>query len=194
MYILFQPFIWTVWFPILQLSHQVLLHHSHKHHVFVLWFRLSLVLQGFCSFSTSVCLFKYIKCTGTLLLIVKSETLEVLLFTTAQRWWVLCCRTRGTRHIWVFPLLYFKFLLIYLVCFFLVFLFFISLSPRRPLVWSVLSLAAALSQEPVGRHLSFALDLDVSSEFQLEAVELQQDVASRRWHVDLQCCTNTGTE
>lgn len=67
------------------------------------------------------------------------------------------------------------------------------LSSVLPLVWRVVSLAAALSQEPVGGHLPFALDLDVSSELQLEAVKLQQDVASRRRHVDLQRCTNTGT-
>lgn len=41
------------------------------------------------------------------------------------------------------------------------------------------SLAVALSQQPIGGHLPFALDVDVSSQLQLETVELPQDVASR---------------
>jgi len=54
----------------------------------------------------------------------------------------------------------------------------------------VFSLAAALPQQPIGGHLAFALELHVSSELQLEAVELQQDVAGRRRHVDPQRCVN----
>lgn len=41
------------------------------------------------------------------------------------------------------------------------------------------SLPAALSQQPIGGHLPFALDVDVSSQLQLETVELLQDVAGR---------------
>lgn len=42
----------------------------------------------------------------------------------------------------------------------------------RPPVDSALSLAVALSQQPIGGHLPFALDVDFSSELQLKAVEL----------------------
>lgn len=62
--------------------------------------------------------------------------------------------------------------------------------PSSPPLRGVLSLAVALSQQPIGGHLSFALDVDLSSQLQLEAVELLQDVAGRRWHVDLQRCTH----
>lgn len=42
----------------------------------------------------------------------------------------------------------------------------------RPPVDSALSLAIALSQQPIGGHLPFALDVDFPSELQLKAVEL----------------------
>lgn len=42
----------------------------------------------------------------------------------------------------------------------------------RPPVSSALSLAVALSQQPIGGHLPFALDVEFPSELQLKAVEL----------------------
>lgn len=40
------------------------------------------------------------------------------------------------------------------------------------------SLAVPLTQQPVGGHLTFALDEDVAAQLQLETVEVLQDVVS----------------
>lgn len=45
-------------------------------------------------------------------------------------------------------------------------------------------LGHALSQEPVGPHSSFALHFHVSSQLQLEAVELLQHRSCRLWYMD----------
>lgn len=55
------------------------------------------------------------------------------------------------------------------------------------------SLAVALAQQPIGGHLAFALHLNVSSQLQLEAVELLQDVPCGGRHMDLQRCIQTQT-
>lgn len=50
--------------------------------------------------------------------------------------------------------------------------------------WSV----STLSQQPVRPHVSFSLHLDLSSQLQLEAAELLQDLTSRLRHMNLQRC------
>lgn len=58
-------------------------------------------------------------------------------------------------------------------------------------VSTALSLAVTLTQQPIGGHLAFALHFNFSSQLQLEAVELLEDIPCGGRHVDLQCCAHT---
>ena len=68
----------------------------------------------------------------------------------------------------------------------------VSITPSSPLPFQVsspLSGGGVLSQQPVCPHASLPLHLNLSSELQLEATELLQDLTGRLGHMNLQSCT-----